>query len=284
MAKTPLKNSQERDSKTWEIVQLFYCSLIEFREIFDHYEKQVLDKSVQRGQDRVELRLSPEDLAGLMDYKALELLRDKHIFELKDRCHEIFRGRHRADLLDIYISDVFHEISILKEEYYNVKTYAPKYAKDSREVELSYIVDELHNIFPSKLKHIHYLFGKARERMEELFSSFTKNRILIRSLYLMRDDFVKNAYEGGLKDFYKFMYPKLGPVEGYYEVAMSFCESSFFRHAMEAFRYAELEINSTENSSVKLKKLSKDIHSQILKLLDRNRGVDSSSELSRSKV
>lgn len=268
MAKRTRRDTQKRDSTVWRIVELFLHSVIEFRQIFDHYEWRVRQHSYQKGLHRLDLRLAPEDLAGLMDFKALERLRDGNIFPLKEACHEIFRGRHRTDLIDIYVSDLFHEISILKEEHYNVKTYAPQYARDSREVELTYILDEVHKLFPSKLNHIRYLFGKAQERLEELLPGFTKNRIVVRSLYLNRDDFVKAAYEGGIRDVYRFMYPDLGAVEGFYQAGLSFDESGFSVRALEALRLAEGELQeSTGKRSARQRKLERSVRSLLKNLL-----------------
>jgi hypothetical protein len=233
---------QDRDHTIWSIVELFYRSYITFREQFERYEWCVFQHSYQKGMDRMELRLNPDDLAGLLDFKALERLRDDYIHRLKDLCHLVFRGKHRTDALDRYVSDIFHEISILKEEHYNVKTYAPQYARDAQETELTYILDEAHAMFPKKLNHIRFLFRRAQTRMEELLPTFTGNRIFKRSLYLNRDDFVKQAYDNGLRDFYSFLYPELGSLEGFYEAGMSFHESGFYRRALEAFRYAEKEL------------------------------------------
>ena len=41
MAEQSQTKAQERDSKSWSIIELFYRSLIAFREIFDHYERRV---------------------------------------------------------------------------------------------------------------------------------------------------------------------------------------------------------------------------------------------------
>ena len=67
----------------------------------------------------------------MLEFKSLESLRDDYIQELKDLCHDVFRTADRTDPLDRYVSDIFHEVSILKEEHYTVKTYAPQYERDS---------------------------------------------------------------------------------------------------------------------------------------------------------
>jgi hypothetical protein len=227
-------SEQELGHKIWTIVHLFYRSHGVFREQFESYEKQVLDLSRQTGIDRQDLRLNSVELAGLLDLKKLERLRDGYIHELKDLCHLVFRGPDRTDLLDRYVSDIFHEISILKEEHYNVKTYAPLYERDAAEVELRHILDEAHTLFPMKLRHIRYLFGRAQARLEEHLESFGGIPLFIRSLYVHRGGFVAGAYPDGIDQFYRFMY-RLGPIEGYYRVGLSFYHAGFFEDALAAF-------------------------------------------------
>ena len=227
--------AQETDHLEWSILELFYRSQNTFREQFDSYEKRVLDHSYQKGLNRSDLRLSPTDLADLLDLKAIESMRNDFLFQLKDLCHVQFRGKDRTDSLDRYVSDIFHEISILKEEHYNVRTYAPGWEREHATEELSYILDEAHSMFPKKLNHVRFLMKKAQDRMEELLPTFTDNRIVVRSLYLHRDDFVDECYEKGIRDFYGFMYPELGAVEGYFEAGKSFFASGFYELAQEAF-------------------------------------------------
>ena len=191
MAKGSDLVEQELHHSIWTIVELYYRAHAIFRQQYDRYEERVLHYSNKLGLHRLDLRLNPEDVAGLLDLKAMERLRDGYLRELKDLCHQVFRGQDRTDLLDRYVSDIFHEISILKEEHYNVKTYAPQYERDAAEVELKYILDEAHWLFPQKLNQIRFLFGKAQARMEELLPTFRKIKIFIRSLYLYRDDFAK---------------------------------------------------------------------------------------------
>ncbi|MBI4586958.1 MAG: hypothetical protein HY717_23340 [Planctomycetes bacterium] len=257
---------QERDHTVWTIVELFFRAHLTFQEQFNRYERRVLQYSEQKGLHRLDLRLTPEDLASLLDYKSLERMRDDIIHPLKDFCHRVFRGQNRTDLLDRYVSDIFHELSILKEEHYNVKTYAPQYARDSAKVELNYILDEVHELFPKKLNQIKFLFQKAQDRMDELLSSFTGNRIFIRSLYLHRDDFIKECYPEGVRRFYWLMYPALGPLEGFYEAGMSFLRSGFLARALEAFKLAEAELQVNRQVAAKAKKHEKWIRSRLKEL------------------
>lgn len=229
---------QQLGQKIWTIVKLFYRSHVAFKELFERYEEKVGGYSQLLGIPRDSLRLNSRELASLLDLKSMERLRDGYILDLKDLCHLVFRGQDQTDLLDRYVSDIFHEISILKEEHYNVITYAPLYERDAAEVELKHILDEAHTLFPQKLQHIRYLFGRAQARLEVHLDSFSGIQLFIRSLYIHRDDFVQEAYEDGIEQFYRMMYP-LGPFEGYYEVGRSFYLSGFFEHAREAFAEAE---------------------------------------------
>ena len=254
---TAQNNLQIQAHRTWSIIRYFYLAHVHFRSEYERYDKKVMSYSRASGIDREFLRLNTEELAGLLEFKSLESLRDAYIQELKDLCHAVFRTADRTDPLDRYVSDIFHEVSILKEEHYTVKTYAPQYERDSDEVELKFILDDAHTVFPKKLTQIRYLFGKARERMEKILPTVRSMPIVVRSLYLHRnEDFIRNAYPKGLKAFYSHMYP-LGAFEGYYQVAQSFYHSSFFREALKAFRLAENEYQAASGLYKELLKSEK---------------------------
>lgn len=228
-------SEQEMGHKIWTIFSLFYRSLLAFREQYDRYERKVKEFSVARHVPREDLRLSSEELATLLDFKELEHLRNGFLHELKALCHSVFRGQDQTDILDRYVSDIFHQISILKEEHYNVKTYGPYFEKDAlQEVALRGILDEAHVGFPTLTKHILFLFHQAQSRMEEHIASFRKTPIFIRSLYLHRHGFVVQVHATGIRHFYRLMYP-LGPVEGFYSVGLSFLHGGFVEHARQAF-------------------------------------------------
>jgi hypothetical protein len=221
--------------KAWRIFSLFYRSLLAFREQYEDYERKVKEFSTARKTPREALRLNSAELATLLDFKDLEWLRNGFLHELKALCHSMFRGQDQTDLLDRYVSDIFHQISILKEEHYNVKTYAPYFELDAhQEVALRGILDEAHVGFPTLTKHILFLFQQAQSRMEEHIASFRDTPIFIRSLYLHRHEFVAQVVPTGIRHFYRLMYP-LGPVEGFYSVGLSFFHGGFMAEARLAF-------------------------------------------------
>ncbi len=232
--------SQELGHRAWSIVRLFYKSRIAFRDQYDSYDDKVIHLAKKEKIPREALRLRAAELAGLLDFKSLEALRDGHILELKELCHKVFRTKDHTDPLDRLISDIFHEISILKEEHYTVKTYAPLYEAASANVELNYILDEAHAMFPQKLGQVLFLFGKAQERLEQHLPTFGGSPIFIRSLFLERGGFVSQAYPDGLQAFYRIMYP-CSALAGFYHVGESFYHSGFFSLALESFQMAEAE-------------------------------------------
>jgi len=226
---------QKKEHRTWKIVELFYKSYLSFRRIREQYEEKVDRYAAQAGLPRDKLELKADELAGLFEFRKLEELRDRYLWELKEHCHQVFRGHGTTDLLDRYVSDIFHEVSILKEELYTVERSAPVWARADAQRELTSIMEEAGRVFPQKIRHIHFLFENARGRLEKLLRNFREQKILTRSLFLNRKGFVSECYPDGIEGFYAIMYPENGPLEGYDRAGMSFFSSGFFKVAIEAF-------------------------------------------------
>lgn len=219
----------------WKIVELFYKSFLAFRDIYDQYESRIAAHIDALKVPRETLQLSHLDLAGLIEFPRLEDLRNRYLLALKDGCHEIFRDRDHTDLLDRYVSTIFHEISILKEEHYTVKHYAPYWARAEAQRELASIMEEAGTLLPRKMQHLDFLFKTARERLEKLLPDFRGQKILVRSLFLNRHGFAAACYPSGIEGFYTLMYPENGPLEGYVEAGESFFKGAFYAQACEAF-------------------------------------------------
>lgn len=232
---------QERGHQCWRVVRLFYESLAEFNVQREAYDARVLEIARERGTPREALRLTAELLGSLLDFKALERLRDGGLFELKDLCHQIFRSNNQTDALDRFVSDIFHEISILKEEHYTVKIYAPMHERAEDQEFLQIILDDAHEIFPKKMLHAATLFARARDALERHLPAMTKYPIVVRSLWLERDGFIATAYRDGIRHFYRLMYLG-GAAEGFFAAGSSFLDSGFVAQALEAWNLAEAEL------------------------------------------
>jgi hypothetical protein len=221
-------------SDFWELVDLFYSAMGNFRRLHDAYDRKVLKYSAERGVDRKNLKLSAEEVSGLFDFKALERLRDQSLYFLKENAHKLFRSSDSTDTFDRYVSEIFHEISILKEEHYTVKVYGPL---DNNGMS-SMMLEEVHTYFPIRLGKVKALFEKARVRLEALFPQHARNPILVRSLYMFGDGLLAGVYAGGLEELYRFLYPAGGAAEGYLRVGESFLQSGFWKLAKESLEKA----------------------------------------------
>jgi len=236
-------------SYIWRIVERFYRSRSHFLRIHDRYEEIVAGYVEKLGIPRTEIRLQPRELSQLLSYKELEVLRDDYVLPLKDACHALFRTRDSTEFLDRVVNDIFHELSILKEEHYNVLTYDSQRlegegAADPRPGkalarEQQAVLDEVHDVFPQKVHRLRHLYEVALRSLERLLPNFRDDVVLIRSLFLHRDRFVARAYETGLIRFYELMYGEDAVFEGFRAVGDSFYDSGFHELAILCYEHGE---------------------------------------------
>ncbi|MHC4600529.1 MAG: hypothetical protein ACYS47_16155 [Planctomycetota bacterium] len=222
-------------SDFWELVELFYSAWGYFRRLFEAYETMVNRFARDRGVHRKDLKLSAEEVSGLFDFKALERLRNDFLAPLKKKAHKLFRTSDSTDTFDRSVSEMFHEVSILKEEHYAVKTYWPVENNDLS----SLILEEVHTYFPIRLSKINLLFTRANGRLESLFPQNTENRVLVRSLYLYGDVLLTDIFPEGLRGLYGCMYPENGAADGYFFAGKSFYDSGFWELAQEALEKSQ---------------------------------------------
>lgn len=228
------------ESLAWRVVERFYLAWNNFQSVHDRYEQIVQDYVDKLGVPRQEIRLDPRDLFELLSTQDLEVLRDDFLTPLKTACHRLFRTEDSTDFLDRLVNDIFHELSILKEEHYNVLTYAtdeaamlPGTDRDLHE-EQQVILDEVHEMFPQKVHRIEHLFETGSVALEALLHRWNTDTVLVRSLFLQRNGFVSQAYEAGLDHFYRLMYGQEEFTRGYWVVGCSFLESGFLERAQQA--------------------------------------------------
>lgn len=224
----------------WDLISHFFAARKLYLVTYERYETLVLHHAEEQGVDRRVLRLPAEQVAGLLDFRKLEVLRDGEMFALKTVSHNIFRNATSTDPFDRYVSQMFHELSILKEEQYRIATLVPLIQKEGHANEVNAILDEVHQVFPRFVHGIYELFEKAQDRLEELLPRFTdgpQGKVTIRSLYLFGDETFRGSYANGIEDVYELIYEG-GAVEGYLAVARSFAESGFREYAIEALEKA----------------------------------------------
>lgn len=224
--------------RIWTIIEHFYASRRIYLQEHDTYEQKVAQHVARSGLPRDQIRLGPEELSKLLRFKELELVRDTHLTALKRASHALFRGKDKTDYLDRLINDIFHEISILKEEHYNVLTYDPEAVVSDRR-ELESVLDEVHTVFPQKVHRLKHLFELARARLERILPRYRSQRVLVRSLFLHRDGIVAESVPGGLLFLYGILYGEGNMGEGFRVAGDSFFRSGFYEQALEAFEAGE---------------------------------------------
>jgi hypothetical protein len=214
----------------WLLIRDLFRSRDRFLQLFRRYERRVLAHSRKAEVDRTDLRLAWADLRSLLDFQELGLLRDELLEELKEVSHELFRSEDSTDPLDSVISQIYHEISILKEEHYTLKDdYLEKDVKA-----YGRLYREVKEYYPNRLRHIRGLFDKARRRLERILPSLLEGAIVIRSLFLFGEEVVGSAYRDGLAGLYRKAYPERGEVMGYLVAARSFRRGGFVARAGDA--------------------------------------------------
>ena len=226
----------------WLVAERFFTAKGAFRELYERYETRVLRYSEERGVDRRFLRLNAKEVSELLDFRSLERLRDRQLDELKATSHELFRRVNTTDKFDRYVSEIYHEASILKEEHYRVSRFAEEYDQSTEEEIYHDALDEVHEQFPRKVHGIHDLFDRAQRRLEAILPEHVDDKVLIRSFYLFGDEILAQIYPGRLEDLYRILYPG-GTIQGYYAAGISFLEGGFREHATACMEKAE---NSAE--------------------------------------
>ncbi len=190
-------------------------------------------------------KTSPEDTlekiavsSPIIGFKKLEELRNNLLYPLKDASHELFRDESTniTHPFDKYISDIFHEVSIVKEEAYQLIQIGDYQLKKQTEkagekVEKRIALKAKKDI-AGKMKNIHTLFREAETELVTLLKQQNRTKSVIRPLYLSADEIFGD--KEGLEILYKKIYD-LGPFEGYLRVAESFQESGHNEKAAEAF-------------------------------------------------
>lgn len=234
----------------FDVVEKFFTATKLFHSQFEAYESKVAAYAKASGLARSELRLNSNEIASLFDFKSLEQLRDFRLFPLKELSHELFRSESRTDPFDRYVSDLFHELSILKEEHYTVQTYGPAYEEAEDTEDWAAMLDEVHEFFPRRLRVIRRLFQKAQARLLSLLPDFRDNGVLLRSLMIYGDELVAGVLPGGLPELLNAMSPDLGAAGTFCECARRFLRGGFETWAGRCLdrAAAELQLSGRDDS------------------------------------
>ncbi|MBX3468016.1 MAG: hypothetical protein KF878_14175 [Planctomycetes bacterium] len=217
----------------WDLVEAFYEAKREFHEVYVLYETRVLAHAEERSVDRRRLRLDATEVSKLLDFTRLGGLRNGPLHRAKWISHSLFRSRGRTHKFDRHISEIFHELSILREEQYKVSTFAEDYRRENELEEYESLLDEVHEDFPRRVNQLHELFRKAQLSLEGVLRAHSRDPVYLRSLCLFGERTLRDAYPEGVTSHLWRVFAR-GPIEAFMLAARSFAQNGFKAEAAEA--------------------------------------------------
>lgn len=254
-----MKQRRVFSATAWDLTETFFEAMREYRHIYVLYETQVLAHAEEQAVDRYQLRLDATEVSKLLDFERLMHLRNGALLRAKDISHRLFRSGGRTTKFDRYISEIFHELSILGEEQYKVSTFAEEYRRENALAEYESLLDEVHEDFPRRVNAIHELFKKAQRTLEIVLRKRRHDPVYLRSLVLFGDATVRDAYPDGVAGHAWAVFER-GPGEAFYWAARSFACRGFKAEALESIQRAlEFCANTASYRSVDLSDLVADL-------------------------
>ncbi|MGE0712086.1 MAG: hypothetical protein AB7N76_31880 [Planctomycetota bacterium] len=217
----------------WDLVDAFFAAAREYDEIHYLYELRVLTHAEEQGVDREWLRLEADEVSKLLDFEKLGALRSGPLHRTKEVSHSLFRQKGRTHKFDRYISEIFHDLSILREEQYKVSTFAEEYRLANEMAEYESLLDEVHEDFPRRVHGIQALFAKAQLELEGVLRAHRSDPLYLRSLYLFGDEVFRRiqSYPQGKQSHCWQVFPG-GPAEACLLAARSFAQGGFKPQAL----------------------------------------------------
>lgn len=221
----------------WDLTEAFLAAVRQYNRVYINYETRVLSHAEQQAVDRHQLRLDAAEVSKLLDFASLGELRNGPLSRTKEISHSLFRSEGRTHKFDRYISEIFHDLSILREEQYKVSTFAEEYRRANEMAEYESLLDEVHEDFPRRVHNIWGLFMKAQRSLESVLRAHSRDKVYLRSLYLFGAETLSGVYPGGKPAHCWRVFDK-GPAEAALLAARSFAAGGFRDHALRALEEA----------------------------------------------
>ena len=184
--------------------------------------------------------------------KLVDTTRSNPLFDLKERCHALFRYNDstcngQEKLFDLTIGSIFHEAMKLRENQYQLEVYGPRYLELEKSLSNPLLERELHGFKKIKLRaeqglregieDLKELFCDVKGQLVEMLKEYSKNQLLIRFL-LENRVLVQRVYgKRGLEKIFALMF-KGGIDEAYWAAGNSYLESQYFDMAHRVFKKA----------------------------------------------
>jgi hypothetical protein len=221
----------ERRGLAWRVIDAHYRSRHAFQAIFRAYEQRVAKLVDQLGVPREEIKLNAAETRRLFDTALLNQLIERHVIPLRESAQACFRGQDVADPYDSEITQIFHELSILREEHLSVREFPHTAGRAFQR-----LFQEVSKYYPQRLRRVRDLFSRAQKRLDELLPGFRDDPIVLRSAFLFREELWPENPRGGLARFLGKVFAADGVATGFERVARSFLKAGFFEYAAEAAR------------------------------------------------
>lgn len=229
-----LGSTSDHGAALWDFLRSFVSARRTFLKIYRRYEDRVMGAARRLKVGRDDLVLPPSDLVKLFNLRRMVFLRDVRLKPLRELAEQIFAERGDEELLDVYCSHIYHELSILSEEHRSVGRFLR--IQDRRRYRQ--LFEEVSGYYPKRLRRIRRLFTGGLRRIELMLPTWAQHRVVIRSVYLFGDRLALHAYGQDVGTLYSRMYPEGGEVKGLLEVARSFYESDFVTRSRGAAQRA----------------------------------------------
>jgi len=234
----------KRGALIWDFLTTYVAARRSFLAIYRRYERRVRRAARERGVPRTELHLAPMELWKLFHRERLERLLEDRLAPLRELSAQIFGPGGDEGLMDAYCGHIFHEISILSEEHRSVGRFVRQH--DPRRYRA--LFEEVSGYYPLRLNRVLRFFRAATKRLDELLPRWSRERVIVRSIYLYGSSLARRAYGEGREAIYLRMYPNGGAIRGFCEAGRSFLKSGFSEHAREALGKALAAYEQAEDS------------------------------------
>ena len=223
--------SGELNDGAAELLGEIVCNFYRARSIFhDKYDRTVR-AHYGRNSGGLDAKLVVDQPA--ISLEKVKTLIDEVLFPLKEDSHMLFQDGGKRLPFDRYVSDIFHEVSKLREDTYELV----QIGESTESVERSVVSSIKHDIKPL-MRRVYKLFEQAEEELMSIMRQNNASRPWIRSLYCSREDVFHKDPTRHLEAIYRKVYD-YGVPEGYLAVAESFAKSGFYDHAAVALDKAK---------------------------------------------
>ncbi len=216
-------------NNSWHLLETFFISFSYFNNLEKKYRTHVTDltKAVKSSDS-----LPADLLLEFIDVELLNSLRDNYLVRLRKIAHDEFRRKKIVERFDVYISEIFHEVSILKEQKYILEHYLQRKNQLYPEM-LKQLLQQTLQLFATKMEHVKVLYCNAQSRLEEILPIFRFDDFFLRSLFLKGDKCLKDFYKKPIIELLAFMFEQGGSTKGIVATSCSFCLGGFYEQAKD---------------------------------------------------